>query len=172
MVEDLDPAVSGTAAALARPLAPLKPRRQVASAEIDITPMIDMTFLLLIFFLVTSKLERASQVELPPARYGVPVATQSAVVLTIDQPRDGGPAVVYKGDGIEPGRRIDTADLQALEQEIESYVRDTMLEQSSKTHVLIKAARGVRHREVARVAQVAGRVAEVQQLHVAVLEER
>ena len=44
--------------------------RFVCDAEMDFTPMIDMVFLLLIFFLVASKIDQATSVKLPPARHG------------------------------------------------------------------------------------------------------
>ncbi len=54
----------------------------------NITPMIDMTFLLLIFFMVTSHLtdmEAAKPVDLPEAELGVvPDDRSKRVVLTID----------------------------------------------------------------------------------------
>ena len=150
---------------------PLMPERNTEDAEMDITPMIDITLLLLIFFLVASKMDQSAAVALPPAEYGMPVPTKNAVIITVDQgDSESGPANVYKGDGVNADTQIDNSDLEALEQEIETFVSDTMLEDSNKQYVLIKAARGVKHREVARVAQAVGRVAEVQGLHVAVLE--
>ena len=32
------------------------PRQQVAKAEVDLTPMVDVTFLLLVFFVVTASI--------------------------------------------------------------------------------------------------------------------
>jgi len=48
----------------------LKPRRQLEDTEMDITPMIDVTFLLLIFFIVASKMDESANVPLPPAAPG------------------------------------------------------------------------------------------------------
>jgi len=150
----------------------LKPRRQLEDTEMDITPMIDITFLLLIFFLVASKMDESSPVALPPAKYGLAVPTKNSVIITISKgATDDGPAAVYKGDGASPETEIDASDLEAQEEEIASFVSDAMLEDTNKTFVLIKAARGVKHRDVSRVAKAVGRVAEVQQLHIAVLEE-
>ena len=50
----------------------------------DITPMIDITFLLLIFFLVCSTMSQATSVKLPPARHGKGVDEKTAVIITID----------------------------------------------------------------------------------------
>ena len=47
-----------------------KRKRSLEEAEMDITPMIDCTFLLLIFFLVTSKMKPELAVDLPKAKHG------------------------------------------------------------------------------------------------------
>lgn len=149
----------------------LKPRRQLEDTEMDITPMIDITFLLLIFFLVASKMDESSPVSLPPAKYGLAVPTKNSVVLTVSPgTSEGSAAGVYRGDGVNPDTAFDGGDLEAQEEAIAAYVADTMLSDSNKTFVLIKAARGVKHREVSRVAKAVSKVPEVQQLHVAVLE--
>jgi biopolymer transport protein ExbD len=148
----------------------LKPRRQREDTEMDITPMIDITFLLLIFFLVASKMDQATPVVLPPAEYGTTVATRASVFVTIDKPQGDQRAPVYKGDGADPNNVIDSADLEDLENELQAYVEDTMTEDDRKKFVVIKAAKGVKHRDVARVAKAVARVAEVQRLHVAVME--
>ena len=44
---------------------PLMPERNTEDAEMDITPMIEITFLLLIFFLVASKMDSPASGELP-----------------------------------------------------------------------------------------------------------
>ena len=49
----------------------------------DITPMIDVTFLLLIFFMVTSTMETPDALKIPEARNGVGVNTQEATTITI-----------------------------------------------------------------------------------------
>ncbi len=74
------------------------PKRPLQEADMDITPMIDITFLLLIFFLVASRMDADIQVSLPPARHGTAVATKNSVILTVAQ-GTGGQARIYKGDG-------------------------------------------------------------------------
>ena len=60
-------------------------RKRNDDDEMDITPMIDITFLLLIFFLVAAKMESQGALELPPARYGTPVSAKNSVVLIVSQ---------------------------------------------------------------------------------------
>jgi biopolymer transport protein TolR len=144
-------------------------RRRLEETEMDITPMIDCTFLLLIFFLLTFKASEGATIPLPPAKYGVPVPAKNAVVLTVEQGEPDQPARVYLGNTTDASALADASDLEALEGAITAYVeRETA--RTGKDFVLIKAAENVKHRDVARVARAASRVAKVQQLHVAVLE--
>ena len=148
-----------------------KRRKGLQDTEMDITPMIDITFLLLIFFVVASKMDRTATVELPPADFGVALPTKNAVIVTVARSPDGSTVTVFKGDGIIESNRVDVSDLAAMELELEQFVADAMLEDSRKRVVLIKAGAAVKHRDVARVTQAVSRVADVQGLHVAVLEE-
>ncbi len=47
-------------------------RRRPATEEmdLDITPMIDVTFLLLIFFMVASTMQATAENDIPPAKHG------------------------------------------------------------------------------------------------------
>jgi biopolymer transport protein ExbD len=63
--------------------APLVAPRKIADGELDITPMIDVTFLLLIFFMVGSTMQTAPDVDLPVANYGVGVDTLRATTITV-----------------------------------------------------------------------------------------
>lgn len=145
---------------------PLARRSRQIDAEMDITPMIDVTFLLLIFFLVCSTPDQQTAVELPQARYGAGVNKQNSVIITVsDEGIDTSP--VYLADGkIESARLGDDPDEQA--DSIEEAVlqgRDS----EAKENVLIKADRNVAHREIARVMKAASRV-EGMKMFLAVLE--
>jgi len=145
---------------------PVLPRRPVRdTAEMDITPMIDITFLLLIFFLVCSTANMQTAVELPPARHGTGVSDRSSVIITVADRGGPGPAQVFLADGRKGTPLSDDEDLQA--DEIAQKVEQGLME--GKSTVLIKAEKGVKHGEVWRVESAAGRVEGVK-LHVAVLE--
>ncbi|NLY03182.1 MAG: hypothetical protein GXY83_44605 [Rhodopirellula sp.] len=147
---------------------PVKFRRPtVESADLDITPMIDMTFLLLIFFLVASTPDTQIQVDLPPARYGTGVSEQSSVVITVADRGAGLPAAVYLADGKVGDPLPDDPKLQ--EAAILQAVEDGYLGGQGKSNVLVKAEKGVRHREVSRVASAASQVEGIK-LHLAVME--
>ena len=84
----------------------LLPKRPIDdSADMDITPMIDITFLLLIFFIVCSTMSASTAVELPDARHGTGVDERNSVIITIDAQGDGQAPAVYLGDG-KAGERL------------------------------------------------------------------
>jgi biopolymer transport protein ExbD len=145
-------------------LAALPRRRIRADTEMDMTPMIDCTFLLLIFFVVGAKIEPDTAVKLPPARYGVSVDPTKCVVLTVAQQGEA-EARVYLGDG-KQGAPLE-GDEESQAQQIRELVEAGVLE--GRDQVLIKAERGLKHREVARVAVAATQLDGVT-LNVAVLE--
>lgn len=141
-------------------------RAQLEESEMDITPMIDCTFLLLIFFIVCSRIQQQSQIALPPARNGDVMAAKDAVVLTIIE-GNSPTASVYKGDGPSEDQLIPGGDPIAQEQEISRYVEEAM-RTDQKTNILVKAEKKVKHREVSRVIKAATQGLEIQKVHVAV----
>lgn len=139
-------------------------RPMVDSADLDITPMIDITFLLLIFFIVCSTAAMQSAVDLPPAQFGEGVSEKSAVIFTVLPGTGTGPAEVYLGS--TSGERLPT-DRNAREAAIMQAVEEGM--GRGEETVLVKAAKDVKHREVSDVAAAAGLVDGIR-LHMAVLE--
>ena len=140
-------------------LPPLVAKKKLEDAEMDITPMIDITFLLLIFFLVAAKMDSQKAVGLPDARAGSAVLAEKAVTVII-VPSGSDTVLVSNGDG-----GSFSTDLETQENEIASYIEDQL--DSGKQFVLLKAGKGIRHKEVSRVAQAIGR-ADVPSLYLAV----
>ncbi len=134
-------------------------------AELDITPMIDITFLLLIFFLVASIPDPQNSVELPPARHGQGISKRTSFIVTVAERDGSGSALVYLGDG-KSGELLPD-DPAAQEERIAAEVETAFHE--GKSNVLVKAGRGVLHGEVSRIAAAVGRVKGIK-LHLAVLE--
>jgi biopolymer transport protein ExbD len=146
---------------------PVLARRPVDdSAEMDITPMIDITFLLLIFFLVCSTMSQSSSVKLPAARHGKGVDEQVAVIITIDG--DGGEDKprVYLGDGTTGEALPDDHDTQ--EKLIGEAVEIGL--GAGKTTILVKAARGVKAGDVERISKAAAAMAEGSSFYLGVME--
>jgi biopolymer transport protein ExbD len=145
-------------------------KRAGEEAEMDITPMIDCTFLLLIFFLVTSKMKPEVAVDLPKARHGAVVVEQSSVILTVS--KEGETIRVFRGNSTSPAEEITGANPVDQEDQVAQYVEQQAMQSSPpKRLVIIKAARGIKHRDVARIQRAAGR-ADVDQLYVAILESK
>lgn len=147
---------------------PLIRSRTFEESEMEITSMIDLTFLLLIFFLVAGKMDPSGQLQLPPARYGKPVVEKSSIILTLAAGEEG-KAVVYCGNGINDQTRVRSGDLAVQEDAVANYVEKEFLA-GAKENVLIKAGKGIKQREIWRISKAATRNESVQQLYVAVTE--
>lgn len=139
--------------------------RSLVEADMDITPMIDLTFLLLIFFLVSSTPDKSTVVDLPEANHGVGVSQLNSVIFTVGM---GGlnVAPVYAADGRVPGTEL-SDDLEVRSSQIVAAVEEGFRE--NRTNVIIKADRNVAYREVARVVKAVSQVEGVK-IHLAVLE--
>lgn len=150
---------------------PVLPRRRVKdTAELDITPMIDIVFLLLIFFLVASIPDVQIAADLPRARHGEGVNPRTAVIITIAEPDGPGRARVFLSDGKIGTPLPDDPDEQAklIRQAVEEGFRS-----EGKSAVLVKAEKRVPYREDARVVDaVASADVENVQLYFAVFEIR
>ncbi len=145
---------------------PIIIRRSLRPAvDLDITPMIDITFLLLIFFLVASTLGAKTAIDLPPARHGSGVSMRTSTIISVVEGDTPTMARVYLGDGTSGDPLPDDKDQQdrAIAAAVAAGLGD------GKSTVLVKAAKGVLHREVARVAEAAAQIDGIE-LHLAVFE--
>ena len=140
-------------------------RPRDAEVDMDITPMIDMTFLLLIFFLVSSTPDQQTAIELPKALHGRGVSQRNSVVLTIGYGGVEG-APVYVADGRIAGTEL-ADDVETRANQVRELIAKGFRE--NKTNVVIKADKSVSYREVARIVKAASGVEGVQ-IHLAVLE--
>ncbi|MEO1498294.1 MAG: biopolymer transporter ExbD [Planctomycetota bacterium] len=133
--------------------------------DIDITPMIDVTFLLLIFFLVSSVPDEQTSIDLPDALHGTAVSQLESVVFTIGA-GGAGPAPVYAADGrVEEARLPD--DRESRAEKVQERIAAGLNE--NKTSVVIKADRSVPYRVVSELITDASRASGVR-LHLAVLD--
>lgn len=147
-----------------------KKKRPLEDTELDMTPMIDMTFQLLIFFLVTFKSDPSGGVPLPGAKYGEAIPSKNAIMVSVKKATGDGPPLIYKGKATDETKLIRTNDLKDQEGQLETYLAEEAAKDTNKTYIMIVAGKDVKYKDVKRVAEVAGRVAEIQQLYVAVLE--
>lgn len=131
--------------------------------EFDITPMIDVVLLLLIFFIVTARMEPKLVSELPKAKNGEVAAGEEGITLYVKRSVDGVMKVFR-----EDAQPFATDNLEQLQQDIEDYVRQG-IETNRKSFVLIRGEPGVKTREMAVIREAASRgLNEDQQILVAV----
>ena len=129
---------------------PLVPRRPIHDeAKFDITAMIDLVFMMNIFFLVTSVTAALAEMDLPTAKHCSPSDRDTSILISIVAAPDRGPGKIYLGDADE-GKPITEGDEErAIRSAVEAGVK------SDKKTVLIKAEKNVRLRDIARVGSLA-----------------
>jgi biopolymer transport protein ExbD len=131
-------------------------------AHFDITAMIDLVFMMNIFFMVTALTAALAEIALPEAEHCLPADSDGAVIVTVTANADGDP-LVYLGDG-EVGTPLDAAQ-QA--HDIPAAIEQALAE--GHNTVIIKAEHNVRHKSVAEVARLAAEIEDVK-LHLGVRE--
>jgi biopolymer transport protein ExbD len=129
--------------------APFSVRKKRANDdEIDITPMIDIVFLLLIFFVVSSKMDPTKTGAFPVAERGVSVSSKDSAIIFMER-GSGEKALLKKVDG---SPFIDDEEQQRVD--IVDYVTQQL--DVGKTEVMILGDRTVSVGEVARVQRIIG----------------
>jgi biopolymer transport protein ExbD len=133
-------------------------------AEFDITAMIDLVFMMNIYFLVTFITVAMGEINLPAASHAAALDRDKATVVTVLAGPDWRTVFVYLGEG-KKGTPIMEADDQVTQ--IANEVERAAAQ--GKTAVLIKAEKGIRLREIKRIAGAAAR--EGMTLHIAIIEK-
>src|SRR5690606_3006966 len=138
-------------------------RRLQSDAELDITPMIDVTFLLLIFFMVTSTMSQEAKLQIPPAKHGEGVSMDASIVITVAT-RDGEPEI-YLGDKVE--------DSPVSLGEIPAYVQQGINDPDGpRKTVIIRGDRELPSGFIEEVARAANRVEGIEKFYVGVQDKR
>jgi len=126
-----------------------KRRKSRNSAEIDITPMIDVVFLMLIFFIVCSTLGRDAAVQLPKAEYGVAVNPKTANVLILSGVEDELSVSMMSG-----GQKVSCSDNEEIQrEEIIQFIQNGI--RCGRTDVVIQADRRLHSGEVMKIESIA-----------------
>jgi biopolymer transport protein ExbD len=141
---------------------PRKPQEE--TPEFDITAMVDLVFMMNIYFLVTYVTVAMGEIALPTANHVSPLDADTATIVTVTRSPDGRSISVFLGDGTKTAPIGDpTEQKRRVQQAVEQGVA------SGKTDVLIKAEKKVKLSDLFRVATAAG--VEGVKLHVAVTEK-
>jgi biopolymer transport protein ExbD len=130
---------------------PLVKRRPMHDeAKFDITAMIDLVFMMNIFFLVTTVTAALAEINLPTARHCAPADRENSVIFTILAGADRGAGQMTIDEGAEV---FSLADIEPIERRIREAVEAGV--RANRSTVLIKAEKNVRLRDVSRVGAVA-----------------
>lgn len=157
-------------------MAMIPPRKRVIeTGDMDITPMIDCTFLLLIFFLLTSSSSSKSAVPLPSAHHGAEAAEADAIIITVARTPNGDPQIFLADDSKPNHEAVGSPEDQ--DAAIKKYLTEENAKVNKagkqKNNVLIKAAVGLKQRDVDRVEKaVAKAEIEVQYLYLGVSDKK
>ncbi|MBS4029696.1 MAG: biopolymer transporter ExbD [Ignavibacteriales bacterium] len=107
-----------------------KHKKHRVGVRLDMTPMVDVAFLLLTFFMLTTSMSKPQTMEinLPPSEAKVEVAQSN--LLTIRMKEDG---TIYKNFALDPPSKMAFTDLQ-------KFLRES-LQQNPKLITLLKVDR-------------------------------
>src|SRR6056297_1163278 len=128
------------------------PRKTRVEEEMDITPMIDITFLLLIVFVVASKMDPAQTGKIPSADNGLAVSADDSALLFLE-PGPGDNAVVTRRDGT-PFSMDEEQQAAEIVEYIDSEINKTVGQ--SKNHVMLMGDANINVGQVTRVQQIIG----------------
>jgi biopolymer transport protein ExbD len=131
--------------------------------EFDITAMVDLVFLMNLYFLVTFLTVTMGEMALPAADHASPLNSDTAVVLSLARSLDGQSVTVYLGDG-EKGEAIN--DVAQQELRVQAAIEGGVA--AGKEAVLLKAESKVRLADLFRISSLL--TGHDLKLHVAVLE--
>ena len=128
------------------------PRKKRGDDEMDITPMIDITFLLLIFFVVCSKMDPTQMGRIPEATNGIAISAKESAVVFIE-PAGGDKVILKRIDGSEF-----SADEETQTSELIEYISKELNSTTGqeKNHVMIMGDGEVSVGEVTRVQKIIG----------------
>ncbi len=134
-------------------------------ARFDVTPMVDLVFMMNIFFIFGWITMAMAEVDLPAARHCVPTDPEDTIIFTVTAGPGKG-STVYLG-GVKPENAMTGPEAdQRITAAVEAAQRD------KKTTVMIKAERRVLFRDIAHLAAVAaGSTIKGMNLTLAVMEK-
>jgi biopolymer transport protein ExbD len=140
----------------------LIPRKPPSNdAHFDITAMVDLVFMMNIYFLVSWIVAASAEIDLPAARHCIAADPDAAVVVTITA---GSTPTVYIGEA-QPGSGIHPDE---VDWRLKKASEDGQKE--GKTFVLVKAEKLVRLHDLVRISAAATSVKGMK-LNLAVMEK-
>lgn len=138
-----------------------RPRRRPEEAEMDMTPMIDVTFQLLIFFMLTNHLANPAPTLVPEAEHGRGVDAEGRQMIVIDEHGD-----YYLGDTIKPEAL--TPSLDTLIDEVRLNARAA----GQPMDVIISAHKSVKYIRLRQLVERLGSIANIGKVLIGVEEKQ
>src|SRR5262245_51860563 len=114
-------------------------REHLESPEFDITAMVDLVFMMNIYFLVTFITVSLAELSLPTAQHASALDPETSTVITVTRAPDGQSVRVYLASG-EKGEAI--TDPAEQERRVQAAVEQGLA--AGKKDVLLKAEKKVR----------------------------
>lgn len=130
--------------------------------ELDLTPLIDVAFLLQIFFMVTSTIAMSASIIMPEAKNGIAPDLTKGINITIFQ-TDAGPEL-YLADGKGKNGVAQLTDVPA-------YIQEEMAKPGGRNIILIKADKMVASGFVEEVARSASQIEGIERYLVGVMSK-
>ncbi len=148
------------------------PKQKPEDAELDITPMIDITFLLLSFFVVVSKMDPTQSVDLPRASFGEAVSEKESVVFLITKGETKDAYSIFRGRNLED--QIKETEPTAQEEEVGFYCEKHLSSHPEVQTILIKAEGTVKTGavEIVKRGISLSELAQTRQIYVGVEEQK
>lgn len=131
--------------------------------DVDFTPMVDLVFMMNIYFLVTSLTAIAPDVDLPLARHVIPIDESKSTAIVVVVAPDGKSPIVTAGDEGKGKLTDPDEQLESVKNAVEKSIRE------NKNDIVIRAERTVKLKDISRLAGAAQKV-EGAKLYVGVLE--
>lgn len=128
------------------------PRRKIDDDEMDITPMIDITFLLLIFFIVCSTMDPTKIGTIPEADNGLAISAKDSAVIFID-PAGEDKVILTRLDGTEFSQDEDAQATELIEYITNEIERP---DGKNKQHVMLFGDENVKVGQVTKIQKIIG----------------
>ncbi|HEY1603791.1 MAG TPA: biopolymer transporter ExbD [Pirellulales bacterium] len=133
--------------------------------HVDMTAMIDLVFMLTIFFLLTSLATALAELDLPMATHVTAADMETSLLISVVAKGKGDRAQVYIGE-IGSGELVPDAQ---LDERIASAVQQALKE--GRKNVIVKAEKGVSLGTDARIGSAVAAASEDMKLNFAVMEK-
>jgi biopolymer transport protein TolR len=118
--------------------------------------MIDITFLLLAFFVVASKMQEQAPLALPYAKHGNAIAARDAIMINIEQESADTEALFYLSRTMEKGSGIEESS-EDLEELIQDYVVNQISSNDKLRYVVIRAGHETRMKNISLAKKAASK---------------